>query len=212
VCPLLAYFHLSSLLACVPACLQEIEEDENEEEAEDDVQEDALAQGASKGSKKAAAAAKGGKKKAAVKGAWVGAVAKTLAGDKFYSKAKVGWGVGIVRCGRSGVVIGWQYSRCLLVVKAICVLPVGWGGTPGWELPLPLPRLHVCLPLTLTALAAALCRLPTPRLLWATRCCWWLRRTRRWHPWPWCRPCGRPLAVRCPLPACTLGCLTHLCM
>lgn len=31
----------------------------------------------------------GGKKKAAAKGAWVGGVAKTLNGDKFYSKAKV---------------------------------------------------------------------------------------------------------------------------
>ena len=75
-----------------------MEEDENEEEAEDDVQEDALAQGASKG-KKAGAAAKGGKKKAAPKGAWVGAVAKTLGGDKFYSKAKVGRGLGWCQAG-----------------------------------------------------------------------------------------------------------------
>jgi hypothetical protein len=64
------------------------------------VQEDALAQGAAKGGKKAAAAAaKGAKKKAAPKGAWVGAVAKTLGGDKFYSKAEVGWVAGVVVCG-----------------------------------------------------------------------------------------------------------------
>ncbi|PSC75867.1 DNA (cytosine-5)-methyltransferase 1-like [Micractinium conductrix] len=64
---------------------KEVEEDENEEEAEDDVQEDALAAGGSKGKKAAPA-----KKKSAAKGAWVGAVAKTVDGDKFYSKAKLG--------------------------------------------------------------------------------------------------------------------------
>lgn len=64
-----------------------MEEDENEEEAEDDVAEDALAQPGKKGK----GAAKAGKKKAAAKGAWVGAVVKTVEGDKFYSKAKVCW-------------------------------------------------------------------------------------------------------------------------
>lgn len=78
-------------MCCVP--LQEVEEDENEEEAEDDVAEDALAQGAAK---KAGAAA--AKKKKAAKGAWVGAVARTEDGDKFYSKAKV----------------GRRYRRCML--------------------------------------------------------------------------------------------------
>lgn len=65
-----------------------VEEDENEEEAEDDVAEDALAATDAKQGKKAAAAV-AAKKKKAVKAVWVGAVAKTEQGDKFYCKAKV---------------------------------------------------------------------------------------------------------------------------
>ena len=79
-----------------------VEEDENEEEAEDDVAEDALAgRGGKKAGKKASKAA--AKKKptaaalAAAKGAWVGAISKTVDGCKFYSKAKVGEGEGWVR-------------------------------------------------------------------------------------------------------------------
>jgi DNA (cytosine-5)-methyltransferase 1 len=67
------------------ATAKEVEEDENEEEPEDDVAEDALAQPSKKGGKGGA-----GKKKAAPKGAWVGAATKTVDGDKFYAKAKLG--------------------------------------------------------------------------------------------------------------------------
>ena len=73
-----------------------------------------------------------------------------------------------------------------------------------------LPAPPYCPP-HLTALACALCRLLTQRLLWATPCCLRRRRMRRSRPWPWCRPCGRPLTVRCLRAArlaacCPVGC------